>query len=331
MPTPTASWIADARGELAFFAGFHDGDGCVEATVGVCIHQATTNRRVLDRLVAVFGGSIRTKSENKRGNRAPSLTWRLRVYESVAYAKAIAPYSLQSRKRKELELMAAYRDSGISRADFSTRIKSTRQTPDDEIDIDAVRTRMTERQIDAYFAGFVLADGSVGMKDGKTVTRMNICQKSGNGAILRFAKLYFECGNINHSETRHGDVWELYKESKKLAARLAPFLPPGSSKREMVEIIRDVTAENSAASRARLTELAGDKPSALSRKKSAQGCIWKVFRKDMHVGYNVRFLGESRKFSSSKHALDENLALAEAWRVEKSHERDARLSTYTTM
>lgn len=176
MPTP--SWFNDAKEELSFFAGFHDGDGCVEACADVRIHQATDNRQPLDRLLEVFGGALGPKPEDKRGERAPSLLWRLRLDESIKYAKAIAPYSLQSRKRGDLELMAAYRDSGISRKNFAARIKSARQTPDDEIDYDSVRARMTGRQIDAYLAGFFFADGNASLNaEGVKATRESCARR----------------------------------------------------------------------------------------------------------------------------------------------------------
>ena len=320
---PGTSWFNDAAEELAFFAGFHDGDGCVTADVCIFIHQATDNRQPLDRLLEVFGGALGPKPEDKRGNRAPALLWRLRLDESIKYAKAIAPYSLQSRKRGDLELMAAYRDSGISRKNFAARIKSARQTPDDEIDDITVRARMTQGQIDAYFAGFFFADGYTSMQgNGVTGTRLTISQKGTNASILLFSGRHFGCGNIHAPKTQSAANWTVYAESKAIAARFAPLLPPGSSKREMVEIVRDVTKENAASSRARLSELSGNKSSGQSRRKNMKGSIAKHSVKGVHIGYYAKFLNKSRAFASKSKTPEENRALAEACLAEWVHERD---------
>lgn len=302
-----APWIENAQDELAFFAGFHDGDGCVAACADVRIHQALDNRQALDRLVELFGGALGPKPEDKRGNRAPSLFLRLRTDESIAYAKALAPYSLQSRKRGELESMAEY--DGAKSA-FEERISDGRRDADDEIDDEAARARMPPSQIDAYFAGFFFADGSPGLQgNGVTGTRITFSQKE--PAILRFAERYFGYGGICRGK-QSASNWTMYEGSKELAARLAPLLPPGSAKREATELIRDVAKANAKATRARLRALAGNKPSGASRRKNAKGSVSKHKIKGVLVGYYAKLFDKSQGFTSKTKTLEENRALAEA-------------------
>lgn len=327
---PFPAWIEDAEEELAFFAGFHDGDGCVTADARMFTHQATDNRQVLDRLHTMFKGALGPKPEDKRGNRAPALLWRLRLDESIAYAKAIAPYSLQSRKRGDLELVAAFRDSGISRAGFSARIKAERQTADVEIDYDAVRARMTLGQIDAYLAGFFFADGHAGLTaESVTATRLTFSQKKENAAILRFAERHLGRGGIHDPKTQSASNLTDYAGSKDLAALFAPLLPPGSAKRETVELVRDVAEDDSEATRARLTELAGNKPSAIARRKKMKGCISKHSVGGVVIGWYARFPPHRRGFTATAKTPEENRALAEACLAEWVRERDESFAVAT--
>lgn len=318
-----APWIENAQDELAFFAGFHDGDGCVAACADVRIHQALDNGQALDRLVELFGGALGPKPEDKRGNRAPSLLLRLRRDESIACAKAIAPFSLQSRKRGELEPMAEYDGSKMK---FGELISAGRRDADDEIDEEAVRARMTLSQIDAYFAGFFFADGSIGVQgNGLTGTRMTISQK--DAAILRFAERHFGCGSIHPpSSGQSASNWRVCKGSKELAARFAPLLPPGSAKREATELVRDVTKANAKATRARLRALAGNKPSGASRRKNAKGSISKHKKKGVLIGYYAKLFEKSQAFAKTTKTPEENKALAEACLAEFVREHREELA-----
>lgn len=319
-----APWIENAQDELAFFAGFHDGDGNKSGDRNVQIHQAEDNSQVLDRLSELFGGSVRPKADDKRGNRAPSRVLYIGVRGASEYARALAPYSLQSRKRVELEVLAATPHT-VPRKIFSERILAVRHITDDDIDDEAARARMTPAQIDAYFAGFFFADGSVGSMEG-TGVRFAISQK--DTAILRFAERYFGCGNIHPpSDEQRASNWVVYgTASKALAARIAHLLPPGSAKREATELARDITKENAESTGARLSALAGNKPSGTSRKKNAKGCISKHKIKGVLVGYYARFLKKRQGFTSKTKTPEENRALAEACLAEFARERDEELA-----
>lgn len=319
--TPPDSPELELETRLALFAGFHDGDGSVDATVSIYFPQAASNHRILNLLVAEFGGKV--AETPVRSNHAPALYWRLRVNESIAYAKAILPYVLQSRKRHELEILAKYRESNLTRTEFKSRIEALRQVPDDEIYEDDVLSRMTVNQVDAYFAGFFFADGCARFA-GKTTTVLELSQKEGNHAILRFAGRFYGCGNIS------GDNWTVCgTASRALAALLIPYLPTETSKREMTELVHDVTEENWEASHARHFEIAGGRASALSRKKNAKGCISKVFRKGVHVGYQGSLGVHYHTSSSNDFTIDEHLARVNEWLVVRVRERIEEFTTPT--
>ena len=318
-----APWIENAQDELAFFAGFHDGDGNKSGDRNVQIHQATENSQVLHRLSELFGGNVGPKADDKRGNRAPSMRLYIGVREATGYAQALASYSLQSRKRVELEVLATT-PSTVSRKVFVERILAVRHSADDEIDDEAVRARMTPAQIDAYFAGFFFADGSPGLQgNGVTGTRITFSQK--DPAILHFAERYFGYVGICRGK-QSASNWTVNKGSKELAARLAPFLPPGSAKREATELLRDVTEANAKATRARLRALAGNKPSGESRRKNAMGSITKHKIKGVLVGYYARLFEHGRGFTSKTKTLEENRALAEEHLAELVREHGKRLA-----
>ena len=94
----------------------------------------------------------------------------------------------------------------------------------------------------------------------------------------------------------------------------------------MVELVLGVTKENWEASHARHFAIAGNRSSALSRKKNAKGCIREVFRDGVHVGYQARFGVDSRKSSSKEFSLDEDLARVRVWLADRVRERAEELA-----
>lgn len=78
--------------ELAYIAGFFDGEGCVNlSSPSLVVHLTNTNREVLDWVQSLFGGKVylppRYSIKHKQSYR-----WHLHKRDVTAFLTAIQPY-----------------------------------------------------------------------------------------------------------------------------------------------------------------------------------------------------------------------------------------------
>lgn len=292
----------------AFAAGFFDGDGCAccSGDLRIDIPQTAKDRAILDFFCDMFGGNV--SNVKPRENRAPSVRWYVYNDGALAFAKFVRPYVLKSRKKREIDTMIE------GRPGFGAAIKAGRDDSDDYISLEDVRSRMTTAEIDAYAAGFFLADGSACVQSGtKAGAKVTFSQKE--PAILFFFKEHFRVGNVSKKNEEHPERtrnFELYGDNaKSVAARIAPYMPIGSGKRQILEALQRMTRGDDAGVRELAKKYNGNKPSANSRAKNAKGCVSAHKVKGVVVGYYARFLGERRGFTKTKNSPEENRRLAE--------------------
>lgn len=99
-----------SESDLAWAAGFFDGEGCVDinATNGVCgsirALLANTSLAGVERMQALFGGSIRTYRRTT-GNHV-YYTWSVSATRAAAFYTAVLMYAVV--KREQIEIALAY-------------------------------------------------------------------------------------------------------------------------------------------------------------------------------------------------------------------------------
>jgi hypothetical protein len=308
MSAPTFSFD-DENVIRALSAGFFDGDGCASGCHDrprIDFNQTVKDRAIIDFFHSSFGGGISDVKQRK--NRATSIRWNANGEDAVKFSKFVIPYVLKSRKRRELGLIVS-REKG-----FGDVIKAGREDADDAISLEDVGSSMTTEEIDAYAAGFFLADGSACVQSGtKAGAKVTFSQK--DPTILYFFKEHFGVGNVVNENEKHPERtrnFEIYGEdAKTVAARIAPYLPIGSGKRKILEALQVMSRGNDAGVRELMDAYNGNKPSSESRKLNAKGCISAHKKNGTIVGYYARFLQQRRSFCSTKNAPERNKKLAE--------------------
>ena len=108
--------------ELAWAAGFFDGEGCIHAHTDtrpgrgrrdtyyqLMVSVGQVHREPLEQLMAWFGGSIRKSREyvgNRWGNKYNTIFWQwnLSGIKSVEFLEAIAPFSRVKKSQVDIAL-----------------------------------------------------------------------------------------------------------------------------------------------------------------------------------------------------------------------------------
>lgn len=125
--------------ELAWAAGFIDGEGCIQYRVrqrtrgrheySLSLYVGQVDPRPLRRLQALFGGSVGLKDPAKGESRRPIYYWRVVYATADAALRQLLPYLSVKREQAELALqlrarIAAYVRDGrrVSEAETAARL-----------------------------------------------------------------------------------------------------------------------------------------------------------------------------------------------------------------
>lgn len=106
--------------DLAWAAGFLDGDGCVSLNTryGSPLISATQCNVVpLTALVGLFGGNITRHDDNRKATFQPSFRWRLHAAQTVAACRELLPY-LRS-KRRQAEIVIEWAETRVPQPEKS--------------------------------------------------------------------------------------------------------------------------------------------------------------------------------------------------------------------
>ncbi len=86
--------------ELAYFAGFFDGEGCINIwnvrntnSYQVRATISSTNKEIMEKFQVAFGGSVST-IVSLQENHKPFWIWKINGRDVTIFLKAIKPYSL---------------------------------------------------------------------------------------------------------------------------------------------------------------------------------------------------------------------------------------------
>lgn len=107
--------------KLAYFAGFFDGEGCIqfhrntcaarttskEAGTGLSINAVNTVQAPLEEMQHYFGGTIHTKIIDARFNKKPSFCWMLHGKKAAFFLNQIVEHLLIKRQQAEAALLFA--------------------------------------------------------------------------------------------------------------------------------------------------------------------------------------------------------------------------------
>ncbi|CAK9019719.1 unnamed protein product [Durusdinium trenchii] len=119
------------RVDMAYLAGFFDGDGCVvpQSNLSGCtlaLEQSVTNSSVLFLFLANFGGSIR-RAATGLGSVRPKAQWYVGGALARAAAVRLRPHCLV--KREQLRIAMAWPSSTSDREACYTRLKQLKRSP----------------------------------------------------------------------------------------------------------------------------------------------------------------------------------------------------------
>lgn len=297
----------------AFLAGFHDGDGNTAKKGYIAFCQVEKDRGILDFLRSSFGGTI-SQHRDKNPNAAPCLKWYCPVESSRTYANTIGPYVMKSRKKLELEVLV---DGNMTAADRARAIDVIRKDSDDPIDLRKIRSRMPCAYIDAWIAGFFMADGHPSFDGSKPlIVSPFAATTQKERAVLDLIQAHM---GTNVSITPNGASWKLQyygDNARRFLAHVEPLLPIGSGKRRVCEILRKSTPTTYARDRTTIAELTGNRPLAESKHATADGYV----KREVKASGNVfwRFLmpsiGEDKSFRSREDAEAYRFGVVNAYR-----------------
>ena len=155
--------------QLAYLAGFFDGDGCVVATADKCrlslrVSQSVDGVEVLMHFQRSLGGSICHLSDGV-GLRKPSLHWTLSGRNARHAASLLAPFSIV--KRKQLEIVAEWPAERADRVDSSEKLSLLKRS-----DSGLARTCTW-----AFLAGFFDAEGCIERRREHACLNLRMSQK----------------------------------------------------------------------------------------------------------------------------------------------------------
>lgn len=110
-----AKHVAAQETDLAWAAGFIDGEGCIALVKRtqilkgkpyqcfvLSLHVANTDLRTLERLKAMFCGTLYPTNHKNRPNNKPCWTWYVRSALAAAALEKLMPYLFSKREQAEL-------------------------------------------------------------------------------------------------------------------------------------------------------------------------------------------------------------------------------------
>lgn len=135
---------ADIIADLAWAAGFFDGEGSVNIksqgkTVVLSVHVAQVDRRPLDKLVRCFGGKVYGPYKSNNPRHSDHYQWVLSSHNAYKFLVKVAPYLVNKREEALIGLeyqqfFETNRRPGVktpdaiwlAREQFKTRLKEAR-------------------------------------------------------------------------------------------------------------------------------------------------------------------------------------------------------------
>ena len=169
-----ASSVQIPKVNIAYLAGFFDGDGCVgsETRMSGCrleVAQQVFGSAILVAFLDAFGGSICLTCPGK-GNAKPAVKW-IACGETARFAAA-ALHAHCLVKREQLGIAINWPQEAAQRRELALRLKLLKQAPPNIV----VPTSISWN----YFTGFFDAEGCIRVAaKGKSV-RLEVAQRDGN-------------------------------------------------------------------------------------------------------------------------------------------------------
>ena len=284
----------------AYFGGFFDGDGSarfIKNSFLVDFGQVLKDRSMLDLMAAKYGGSVLLVNKETE---AQQEFWKYSCYgdRARAFAEDVRPYVLKSRKAAEI-------DAALARLpDAGKFIASHRHDDDAPVDL----AGRDPADLDAYFAGFVLADGCVAFKGRCPI--LNV--KQNKRAVLDAMVAHFGLGKVSPD----GACWQFMvsgSNARAVAARLVARMHDCGKRTILAAFETSATADPAALSALARGEHGG-KQSAKIRAAIMNGTIYEKIFEGVHVGYQACLADyASKTFSDASKPMAVLLAEAEAW------------------
>lgn len=88
--------------DLAYIAGFLDGEGCFTFTSSITVKAAITHLPTLEWLQSVFGGSLR--EHNSPTHKKQAWVWVVHAQAAAEVLEQVLPYLREKRRKAELLL-----------------------------------------------------------------------------------------------------------------------------------------------------------------------------------------------------------------------------------
>ena len=192
-------------------------------------------------------------------------------------------------------------------------IKAHRDDEDLPVDLS---TRTCE-DLDAYFAGFVAADGCATFKGRCPI--INVKQKK--RAVLDAFAAHFGVGTVSTDGAKHFQYAVSGKEKAGFVAkRIVPYMHECGKKDILVAFDAVDKTTDVEHLRKLSTSNHGCRAGARVRKATMNGHVNKVVRGGIHKGYQAFFGDANKTFASSKLSMEEKLAMVEEWLEERRME-----------
>ena len=119
--------------ELAYFAGFLDGEGCFCVTSSVTVKCAHTHYATLERLSEIWGGNI--AEHNSPTHKKQAWVWSVHADRAVQILKDLIPY-LHEKKHRASLLIEYQSTIGVRGKRVSDDVKSRREEIKKELGYD---------------------------------------------------------------------------------------------------------------------------------------------------------------------------------------------------
>jgi hypothetical protein len=302
-----------SRTDLAFLAGFFDGDGCARMKSGTMIEigQVAKDKGILVDVEKKYGGWMYLKSAATETRQE---FWKIDICgdDALRFARDVRPYILKSRKAAEIDAMLGNIAIEGSVKDF---IELHREDDDEPVDL----AGRNVDDLDAYFAGFAFADGCMSFQGRSPL--INVKQKK--PAVLYAMAEHFGVGTVSTDGPKCFQYCASADNAIAIAERLVPHMHD-CGKREILEAfpvawsmsfedLEDLKAAHH-----------GGRQSAHVRRALKLGHIANSMNKarTVHVGYQACFDDggpePSKSFTGPEYgSMANKLALAEEWLEKK--------------
>lgn len=295
----------------AFLAGFFDGDGSICMTntgIRIEIAQVDKDAAILYDIAKTYKGSVSLHTEATETHQE---SWRVCLCGDNArkFARDVRPFILKSRKAFEIDAILG---DIVVEGRLKDWVEKHRKDEDEPVD----RSSREAGVLDAYFSGFVFADGCVGFNGRCPV--LNVKQE--RPAVLRAMVDHFGVGKVCTDGPKYFQYCVSGQKAIAVAARLVPHMHD-CGKRDILE-----TFPHSATKKAEeLEEIAkmyhGGRPGADIRRALMLGHIVEMRKNGLLIGYQAHFkVGNerSKSFTGDEYGtFADKLEMAEAWLAKK--------------